>query len=268
MGNTNCTMCGEKINGKLSSKTNKLCTKCITSLNKCQLCDKLNKSLYLSFHIYPFRHASVLNKCIFCGLGLNQYNDQYGRRYNGFESVCQHCTTKYNVNIINKINDDFNINYVRYCLLCNSVTEKCTVHRNPSIDVCGDCYTAHKQESLNLHNHQFCTNTSHYSNNKLYDDFIRRDPSYNPINANNTPPYDNYYSQCDEKEKRAEFESYSDELCVVCDDREIETVIIPCGHMCLCGICSNDYENNKKNWESGCPMCRTPIQCITTTFKP
>ena len=42
--------------------------------------------------------------------------------------------------------------------------------------------------------------------------------------------------------------------CNVCMDREIDTVFIPCGHLCTCAVC---YEINAL---SECPICRRGIQ--------
>ena len=42
--------------------------------------------------------------------------------------------------------------------------------------------------------------------------------------------------------------------CKVCMDREIDTVFIPCGHLCTCAVC---YEINAL---TECPLCRRGIQ--------
>ncbi len=53
--------------------------------------------------------------------------------------------------------------------------------------------------------------------------------------------------------------------CVVCLSEQIQTVIVPCGHMCLCLECSEQL-TPKKNNPTKCPICRTAIMQIIQTF--
>lgn len=46
---------------------------------------------------------------------------------------------------------------------------------------------------------------------------------------------------------------YKSENCCICLDEECGMVMVPCGHLCLCGGCSIQYKDNK------CPMCRSSI---------
>ena len=41
--------------------------------------------------------------------------------------------------------------------------------------------------------------------------------------------------------------------CCVCLEGQSEMVMVPCGHLCLCSLCSDMYKDNK------CPMCRSEI---------
>lgn len=51
-------------------------------------------------------------------------------------------------------------------------------------------------------------------------------------------------------------------LCVVCVDVPANHVIIPCGHVCLCDICSKHSNSSM----SLCPICRTPAERIMQVF--
>ncbi|KAL9646474.1 hypothetical protein ABK040_006470 [Willaertia magna] len=50
-------------------------------------------------------------------------------------------------------------------------------------------------------------------------------------------------------------------LCIVCMDRQIDVVLIPCGHLTLCSHCAN-HLNEKR-----CPTCRSSIQQVVKVFK-
>jgi len=51
------------------------------------------------------------------------------------------------------------------------------------------------------------------------------------------------------------------DLCVICLNRKINTVNIPCGHMAECENCSVRFIN------ANCPICRTNIVQIVKTYK-
>jgi hypothetical protein len=51
--------------------------------------------------------------------------------------------------------------------------------------------------------------------------------------------------------------------CIICYDAVINTVILPCGHLCICWECSNTLTEKKSN----CPLCRQPIDKIIKTYK-
>ena len=50
-----------------------------------------------------------------------------------------------------------------------------------------------------------------------------------------------------------------EDLCKLCFDRKIDTVMIPCGHMVVCRHCGKKVKD--------CPICRKPFDGIIRTFK-
>ena len=50
-----------------------------------------------------------------------------------------------------------------------------------------------------------------------------------------------------------------EDLCKLCFDRRIDTVMIPCGHMVVCRHCGKKVKD--------CPICRKPFDGIIRTFK-
>ncbi len=48
------------------------------------------------------------------------------------------------------------------------------------------------------------------------------------------------------------------ELCVVCDEREANTMVLPCNHCKVCKECSDKLKTDKLNSDK-CVYCRTPI---------
>jgi len=54
-------------------------------------------------------------------------------------------------------------------------------------------------------------------------------------------------------------EDIDDSLCVICIANDRTHVVVPCGHMCLCGDCASLVGD--------CPMCRAHAQCIVRVFK-
>ena len=62
-----------------------------------------------------------------------------------------------------------------------------------------------------------------------------------------------------EKVKRDLEEVRERRLCVVCRDEDIEVVIVPCGHACLCQECAGAV---KLSASALCPMCREPIDDV------
>ena len=50
----------------------------------------------------------------------------------------------------------------------------------------------------------------------------------------------------------------SQELCVVCVFSCVDTVLVPCGHACMCRRCAKRVQGTSVK----CPICRVPIECI------
>ena len=51
------------------------------------------------------------------------------------------------------------------------------------------------------------------------------------------------------------------EICKVCLNNKINTVLVPCGHRCICEDCGKSLGASKK-----CPICRQKIQKVMKTF--
>ena len=51
-------------------------------------------------------------------------------------------------------------------------------------------------------------------------------------------------------------------LCSICMEKNIDTVIVPCNHACMCRSCANRVLNTTGK----CPICRKPIQRLVTIF--
>lgn len=45
--------------------------------------------------------------------------------------------------------------------------------------------------------------------------------------------------------------------CVICMERNVSHVLIPCGHPCLCNHCASDITLTRMKWK--CPECRTNV---------
>jgi hypothetical protein len=58
--------------------------------------------------------------------------------------------------------------------------------------------------------------------------------------------------------KREKEQLQEQQLCVVCTDRNISVVLLPCRHRCMCHDCSNVL--------SKCPICRQLIEQRLVTF--
>ena len=51
--------------------------------------------------------------------------------------------------------------------------------------------------------------------------------------------------------------------CVICTEKEVDSVFYQCGHMCTCYMCSVNLKQKNHN----CPVCRAPINDILRVFK-
>jgi len=48
------------------------------------------------------------------------------------------------------------------------------------------------------------------------------------------------------------------EECIVCMERRVDSVLIPCGHICCCKQCVTKFID--------CPVCRLPIERVVRTY--
>lgn len=60
-------------------------------------------------------------------------------------------------------------------------------------------------------------------------------------------------------EKKADG-SMEKDLCRICMHRSLDHVCLPCGHLCLCGVC-------KDKMDGKCPMCQQPYGQIIKVYK-
>ena len=51
--------------------------------------------------------------------------------------------------------------------------------------------------------------------------------------------------------------------CVICLEAEASHLVVPCGHQCLCGPCSEHYNG----FGEPCPLCRVPVQMTLKVFR-
>jgi hypothetical protein len=54
--------------------------------------------------------------------------------------------------------------------------------------------------------------------------------------------------------------------CIVCMAASVSTVLIPCGHLCLCVACAESMKKNVKVMQ--CPLCRVPVERTHRVFLP
>ncbi|KYB27578.1 protein neuralized-like [Tribolium castaneum] len=52
--------------------------------------------------------------------------------------------------------------------------------------------------------------------------------------------------------------------CVICCEKETEAALYPCGHMCLCFECMQQWQRNR---ERRCPICRAPAKDVIKIYK-
>ena len=53
------------------------------------------------------------------------------------------------------------------------------------------------------------------------------------------------------------------QLCCICMMNEVNTCLVPCGHMCYCDQCGKKSFRHTNN----CPICRKSIVTLVVTFK-
>lgn len=50
--------------------------------------------------------------------------------------------------------------------------------------------------------------------------------------------------------------------CAICLTNEINTIILPCYHMCICSLCCEDLKTKSKK----CPICRKGFYFVLNIF--
>ena len=80
----------------------------------------------------------------------------------------------------------------------------------------------------------------------------------------------------DEKPKGIETEENSETIsqkvdeeltiCIVCQDEQRSTVLLPCRHLCLCKSCAESLHNNISRRKRICPLCRKSIEDIMDVY--
>jgi len=51
--------------------------------------------------------------------------------------------------------------------------------------------------------------------------------------------------------------------CILCLDKPVSHIILPCMHFSLCEDCAKGY----KRGESTCPVCRAPVTDVRKVFR-
>lgn len=57
--------------------------------------------------------------------------------------------------------------------------------------------------------------------------------------------------------------STDENLCRICYDKDIETVLVPCGHQCACLACAQQVKQRSNQ----CPFCKNRIERIVKVYK-
>ena len=50
--------------------------------------------------------------------------------------------------------------------------------------------------------------------------------------------------------------------CILCCSADSDTMILPCGHIVMCKMCSYKLQNGGYTWSTLCPLCRVPYTSI------
>jgi len=85
-------------------------------------------------------------------------------------------------------------------------------------------------------------------------------PSASPLAAPSPPPSESPKGR--PKGSRA--------VCVLCLDADPALACVPCGHVCLCGPCARDFEDQFESHQADerrkCPICRNPVQSTMRVY--
>lgn len=55
-------------------------------------------------------------------------------------------------------------------------------------------------------------------------------------------------------------------ICIVCQDKQRSTVLLPCRHLCLCRECAESLMNNINRKKRKCPLCRCDIANVLDVY--
>ena len=61
-----------------------------------------------------------------------------------------------------------------------------------------------------------------------------------------------------------EFKNEGSDLCCICLDNNVNSVLVPCGHLTLCYGCAELHSKEKQN---RCPICRSKVDFFIKTYK-
>jgi len=56
--------------------------------------------------------------------------------------------------------------------------------------------------------------------------------------------------------------------CIVCLNAQVSTVLIPCGHLCVCVGCAALLQQSKRPDAISCPLCRMPVKQMHRVYLP
>lgn len=60
-------------------------------------------------------------------------------------------------------------------------------------------------------------------------------------------------------------EDRKERTCVICMDKEVDHVMVPCGHLCVCSGCVKQLKAEKL---TTCPVCRTKPKLVQRVYYP
>lgn len=72
-------------------------------------------------------------------------------------------------------------------------------------------------------------------------------------------------AKVDEPVVAAKGEDRKEHTCVICMDKEVSFVMVPCGHFCVCGDCAKCLKTKEVKV---CPVCRHKIKIVQRVYYP
>lgn len=131
----------------------------------------------------------------------------------------------------------------------NPKPEKCSICIQPLIHAIGT-YKCKKYQKENVF-HTSCVNTWFSVSKRC------------PICRDHNETDENVNSQPTVSKEKEEVDLPDVDKCTVCMTKQIDVVLIPCGHMCVCKDCSLLICKN----DDRCPICRRTIVQVIKTFR-